>query len=163
LFGSDSEYIMTLRHPLSIIQSTLDKSGGLPEDGKFKVRGVIERWAMEDWVRWGTPEQKIASTDYYEVFLGYWKRHHFQLALEGIPAMPTATLVPYSAESMTSTVSRFYDSFGVDMEPEEFKIAEAPKSSAKIDKMAEVAVDEVAQIWSSLGLEFPVKELAAKS
>ena len=163
LFGSDSEYIMTLRHPLSIIQSTLDKSGGLPEDGKFKVRSVIERGAMEDSVRWGISEQKIAVTDYYEVFLSYWKRYHYQLALEGIQAMPTATLVPYSAESMTPTVKKFYDSFGVEMEPEEFKIAEAPKTTAKTDKMAEVAVSEVAIFWSSLGLTFPVEELSAKS
>jgi hypothetical protein len=100
LLGSLSEYIMTLRHPLSIIQSTLDKRGGLPEDGKFKVRSVIERWAMEAWMRWAIPEQKIA---------------------------------------------------------------EAPRSSAKIDKTADVAVSEVAHSWSSLGLTFPVEELSAKS
>jgi hypothetical protein len=59
---------------LSIIQSTLDNSGDLPKSGKLTVRSVIERWAMEDWVRWEIPEQKIAATGYYEVFLGYWKR-----------------------------------------------------------------------------------------
>ncbi len=162
LFGSDSEYIMTLRHPLSIIQSTLDKSGGLPKGGKFAVRSVIERWAMEDWVRWGVPEERIADTDYYEVFLGYWKRYHYQIALEGIPAMPTATLVPYSEESMTGTVGRFYEAFGVDIAPEEFKVAKPPKTSQKIEKLAREAVDGVTDFWSSLGLEFPAKELAAK-
>ncbi|MFP6744029.1 MAG: hypothetical protein VCB77_02425 [Alphaproteobacteria bacterium] len=114
-------------------------------------------------MRWGIPEQKIAATDYYEVFLGYWKRYHFQLAIEGIPAMPTATLVTYSAEPMTATVKKFYGAFGVDMEPEEFKAAKAPRTSDKIDAMAQATVDEVSNFWSSLGLAFPAKELAARS
>ncbi len=49
------------------------------------------------------------------------------------------------------------------MEPEEFKIVEAPKTSAKIDKMAETTVDEVATFWSILSLALPVKEPPAKS
>ncbi len=60
-------------------------------------------------------------------------------------------------------MTKFYDSFGVDMEPEEFKIVEAPKTSAKIDKMAETTVDEVATFWSILSLALPVKEPPAKS
>lgn len=36
-------------------------------------------------------------------------------------------------------------------------------TAAKIDKMAEVAVGEVATFWSSLGLTFPVEENSAKS
>ncbi len=77
--------------------------------------------------------------------------------------MPTATLVPYSAESMTATVKKFYGAFGVDMEPEEFKAAKAPKTSDKIDAMAQATIDVVSNFWSSLGLAFPAKELAAKS
>ena len=45
--------------------------------------------------------------DYSEVFLGYWKRYHYQLALEGIPAMRTATLVSYSESAMTDALAEY--------------------------------------------------------
>ncbi len=77
--------------------------------------------------------------------------------------MSTATLVLYSADSMTATVKKFYGAFGVDMEPEEFKAAKAPKTSDKIDAMAQATIDVVSNFLSSLGLAFPAKELAAKS
>ena len=161
LFGSESSYIITLRHPLSIIQSTLDKSGGMPPDGRFAVRSAIERWALDDWVRWGLPEEEIAKMQYLDVFLGYWKRYHFQLALEGIPAMKTATVVPYGDASINDAVNKLYDEFGVDIAPEDFKAAKPPRFKKQEKAAAELVVKDVADFWDSLGLKFPVEQLSS--
>ncbi|MFQ5783982.1 MAG: hypothetical protein ACE5H8_04065 [Alphaproteobacteria bacterium] len=162
LFGTDSNYLITLRHPLSMIQSTLEKSGGMPEGGKFAVRSAIERWALDDWVRWGATEKDIAKMSYIEVMLGYWKRFHFQLALIGIPRMATARVVPYGAESMTGVVSSLYEAFGVDLEPEAFKVAKPPEFGQGDEDAGEHTVDDVATFWENLGLTFPRDEIAAR-
>jgi len=115
LFGNDSNYLITLRHPLAMIQSTLDKSGGMPENGRFAVRSAIERWAVEEWSRSGVSAEDASRMDYFEVMLGYWKRFHYQLALTGIPAMPTARLLPYGRDLMMGAVRSLYEGFGVDL------------------------------------------------
>ena len=107
------------------------------------------------------PEEKILGTDYFEVFLGYWKRYHYQLALEGIPAMRTATLVSYGESAMTDAVAKLYGDFGCDLSPEEFKVAKQPKFSQKEKAKADRIIKDVGQFWGSLGLEFPANEISA--
>ncbi|MEE8574252.1 MAG: hypothetical protein V3T30_02470 [Thermodesulfobacteriota bacterium] len=161
LFGTNAEYLITLRHPLSVCKSILDKSGGMPENRKFALRSAIERWALDDWLHWGVSEQEIAKMDYVKCFLGYWKRFHCQIAMSGIPRMPTARIVPYGEESMIKTVQGLYDEFGVKMKPEAFKQADAPSFYNKAEeKEAEQVVKDVAAFWKTLGLDFPSEELS---
>lgn len=161
-FGANAEYLVTLRHPLAICRSILDKSGGMPAGGKFAVRSAIERWALEDWLHWGLTEQQVAQMDYVACFLGYWKRFHFQMAMVGIPSMPTARIVPYGAEAMTGAAKKLYTGFGLRMEPEAFKSAPPPSFEPHHEAAAQLAVEEVASFWRSLGMEFPVEALAAR-
>ena len=162
LFGASAEYLITLRHPLSICKSILDKSGGMPANGKFAVRSAIERWAQEDWQHWGVPPEEVLQMDYVGCFLGYWKRFHFQMALTGIPAMRTARVVPYGAQTMTAAVKKLYGDFGLRTEPEAFKSSEPPKFDEREEAAAQAAMEEVAGFWASLGLTFPVEALSAK-
>ncbi len=160
LFGTDSNYLITLRHPLAMIKSVLDKSGGLPKEGRFAVRSAIERWAMDDWVRWGTSRQNVLKMGYHEVMLGYWKRYHYQLALAGIPSMATAKIVPYGRETMNRAVEEMYRDFGLDLAPEEFKIGDPPEVDAEQEAAAEQVVGQVAAFWQDLGVDFPRAALA---
>lgn len=162
LFANNADYLITLRHPLSICKSILDKSGGMPANGKFAVRSAIERWTLEDWLHWGVPEQDILQMDYVSCFLGYWKRFHFQMAMAGIPAMPTARIIPYGAEAMTAAVKKLYSDFGLKSEPEAFKSAEASSFKADEEAAAKIIIEEVTSFWKSLGMTFPAEALAAK-
>ena len=162
LFGTNAEYLITLRHPLSVCKSILDKSGGMPAGGKFAVRSIIERWTLEDWLHWGVSEEKVRQMNYVECFLGYWRRFHFQMAMTGIPSMPTARIVPYGAQAMTDAIKKLYSEFGLRMEPETFKSAEPPKFSGAEESAAQKAVEDVASFWNNLGIEFPTGALASK-
>ena len=154
--GPDTEYIITLRHPLSMAQSVLDKSGGMPKGGIFNVRSAIERWALDDWMKWGVAEATVKKMSYLDVFLGYWKRYHYQIAMEAIPTMAATHLLPYGGASMTGAVKKFYSGFGTSMEPEPFKEAPKPDFGAQENQKGDAVVQQVAAFWKSLGLTFPL-------
>lgn len=160
LFGAETDFLVTLRHPLAMMNSVLEKSGGMPDGGCFAVRSAIERWALEDWTRWGDTPANLLKLPYHEIMLGYWKRYHFQLALTGIAGMTTTRIVPYGREPMTRMVEEMFADFGVKLEPEEFKIGSRPEFDADIEAAAEKSVDQVASFWRDLGLSFPRNELA---
>ncbi len=163
LFGEKSNYIVTLRHPLSVIQSVLDKAGGMPENRKYGLRSAIERWALDDWTHWGVPERRVASMNYVEVFCGYWKRYHYQMALSGIVRMPTTQLIPYGQKNMMDAVKYWYKEFDVALEPEPFKAAKPPKFEPEEEKLAEKTLEDVASFWNSLGLKFPLEQLRERN
>jgi hypothetical protein len=156
VIGNNAEYIITLRHPLAMIQSVLDKSGGMPKGGTFVVRSAIERWALDDWMKWGVPEATVKKMSYLDVFLGYWKRYHYQIAMEAIPTMAWTHLLPYGGASMTGQVKKFYAGFGTSMEPEPFKEAPKPDFGAQENQKGDAVVQQVAAFWKSLGLTFPL-------
>lgn len=162
MFGTQSNYLITLRHPLAMIRSVLEKAGGMPEGGRFKIRSAIERWALQDWIRWGEPEAEVRKLPYGEVILGYWKRYHYQLALAGIPNMPTAKIIPYGRDHMIGAVKELYGDFGVDLEPEDFKVSGPARFDAELEAAAEKVVDQVATFWQDLGLAFPREALAER-
>jgi len=162
LFGPESEYIITLRHPLSVCKSLLDRSGGMPEGRKFTVRSNIEHWALRDWVHWGASQDEVMRMDYMKCVIGYWKRYHLQMAMAGIPKMPKASIVPYGEEHMRGFAKQLFSRLGVGSEPEGFKLSEPPSFSAEDEQEAQRAMDEVAGLWKSLGMTFPTEALEAK-
>ncbi len=162
LFGAKSHYLVTLRHPLSMTQSVIDKAGGMPEGRKFGLRSAIERWALDDWIHWGVPDARIRTMNYVEVLTGYWKRFHYQLGISGIPRMPTTYLIPYGQQSMMDSVAHWYKEFAIPMEPEPFKAAPVPSFEPDEERVAEQALGDVNQFWNSLGLKFPKDALAER-
>ncbi len=160
LFGSNADYVLTLRHPLGVINSVLEKSGGMPAGGKFEIRSAIERWALDDWLAWQVPEHEVMNMSYVDVMLGYWKRFHFQLAMSGIPSMPSTRIVTYGEKSMQAFARESFQAFGTDLVPEAFKQA-APGVFSTSDQSAAVTVmDEVDALWRSLSLPFPLDALS---
>lgn len=157
LVGTRAEYLITLRHPLGVMQSVLDKSGGMPSNGLFAVRSAIERWALDEAMRWGANEAQVMQLPYAQVMLDYWKRFHMQLAISGIPSMPTAKLVTFGAASMTGVMKEYYRAFGITLEPEAFKEAAFPEFAPELTVAALAAINDVAQLWRSVGMRFPGK------
>jgi hypothetical protein len=157
VIGNNAEYIITLRHPLAMVQSVLDKSGGMPKGGIFNVRSAIERWALDDWLKWGVDEAVVKQMSYIDVFLGYWKRYHYQIAMEAIPTMAATHLLPYGRSHMMGAVKKFYADFGSNLEPEPFKEAPKPDFGAQDNQKGDAVVQQVALFWKSLGLSFPLE------
>ena len=161
LFGSNSNYIITLRHPLTMIQSILDKSGNMPDNNKFQSRSAIEKWALDNMVNNGFKEQEvIGKMDYVDVLLNYWQNYHYQMALAGIPNMPTTDIVTFGVKSMTEYVSKLYDNFGVNIKPESFKTpSKTTFATVEHKKKADKIIANVNNLWSSLGMKFPADKL----
>src|SRR5258706_9055967 len=69
VWGPDTQYLFTVRHPVPACISTYEKSSGLPADGKFAVRGNIEEWTHRDNLATGVDAQRIVERDYFDVYL----------------------------------------------------------------------------------------------
>ncbi|MEW8043779.1 MAG: hypothetical protein G8D28_05615 [gamma proteobacterium symbiont of Phacoides pectinatus] len=158
VFKGSASYLITIRHPLAVCQSVIDKSGGLPKDGRFAVRSIIERWAMEAWLHLGYGERDVFSMDYVDVLLGYWRSYHYQMAMSGMPSLPSSRIIPYGAEAMNQVSRDVFASMGVDVEPETFFEASAPEFDEKYLKAANKLINDMTAFWRSLGMSFPKKQ-----
>lgn len=159
VFGPDTEYIITLRHPLSACISTYEKSTGLPGDGKFKVRGNIEEWAQRDVVFTGADAEKILEQDYFEVYLRYWEQYHCNLALTGLTASRNWKTVVYGRQRMMGLARGWFSRFGCRGEVEDFKVFDKGGRHAAWERQAEAGIRRVAAAWRTVGLSFPIEEL----
>lgn len=159
VFGPNTEYLITLRHPLAACISTYEKSTGLPKDGKFNVRGNIEEWARRDNVFTGEDAQGIFRRDYFDVYLRYWEQYHYNLALTGLGANRNWTVVVYGRERMMKLAQSCFKRFKSKGGAEEFKVFDNRKRHPEWHKKAEQAVQRVAGVWRSVGLTFPVDEI----
>lgn len=159
VFGDNASFIITIRDPLGMIQSIADKSGGIPENGKFTVRSMIEKWALSDWMERGFEESAIKDMPYVDVLLGYWHRYHCQIAMQSIPNMPRTSIVTFGVKEMTEFMKNLFDDLGVDLKPEKFKKPGKHKFSATETKKANKIVKDVEGFWKSLGMKFPTAGL----
>lgn len=161
LLGPETEYLITLRHPVTSCISTYEKSGGcLPKDGKFSVRGGIEIWMGRDnKFTSGESESTILTHDYFDVYLRFWEQYHYNLALTGLSANKNWTIAPYTGEAMTKLAQNIYDRFGY-MEPvEPFKVFDKRNRHPDWFAKAEKSILRVRDVWSSVGLTFPLDEI----
>jgi len=159
VLGPNTEYVITLRHPLAACISTYEKSTGLPPDGKFKVRGNIEEWARRDNVFTGEDEQGVFRRDYVDVYLRYWEQYHYNLALTGLSANRNWTVVAYGRDRLMKFAQAYFKRFKSKGSAEEFKVFDNRKRHPEWQKKADQAVRRVADVWRSVGLAFPVEEL----
>ncbi|MEK6593731.1 MAG: hypothetical protein AABZ67_11695, partial [Pseudomonadota bacterium] len=158
-FGPGTEYIVTLRHPLAACISTYEKSTGLPEDGKFKVRGNIEEWARRDAAFTGADPDKMLEQDYFDVYLRYWEQYHCNLALTGLSASHNWKIVVYGRERMMGLAQEWFSRFRYRGQVEDFKIFDKRGRHEAWNRRAEAGVRRVAGMWRSVGLAFPVDEI----
>ncbi len=157
--GPNSEYFITLRHPVSAAISTYEKSTGLPAGGTYLARGNIEEWAKRDNIYSGIPSDKIPTMDYFDVYLNYWEHYHYNLVLTGLRQNPNWTLVAYSKERMEACAAAFHKRFKSKRTPEEFKVFSNKDRHPAWMKKAEPAILRVRNMWAGVGLAFPAEEV----
>ena len=159
VFGPNTEYVITLRHPVAACISTYEKSTGLPDSGKFNVRGNIEEWVRRDVVFTGARDDALLNQDYFDVYLRYWEQYHENLALTGLMSHRDSTVVAYGRERMMDLAAGYFRRFKSKREPEDFKVFDNRSRHPDWTQRGEAAIRRVADVWKSVGLTFPVDEL----
>lgn len=159
VLGQETDFVITLRHPVAACISTYEKSTGLPEDGKFKVRGNIEEWARRDNEFTGTDPAKLFDQDYFDVYLRYWEQYHLNLALTGLGASRNWKVVVYGRERMVGLAQDYFRRFRNRGTPDDFKVFDKRALHKEWSKAAEAAIRRVTETWKTVGLQFPVEEI----
>lgn len=162
ILGESVEHILTVRNPVTAAISTYEKSGGLPEDGKFKVRGNIEEWVRRDLnVMSGYTSEEVLDMEYFDAYLRYWEHYHYLIATTGLSANKNIQIVAYGKERMEGVAEEWYYRFGRRQEkPGEFKVFDKRDRHPEWFEKAEPVIKRVAEIWNTVGLEFPVDQVA---
>lgn len=152
VLGEAVDHVFTVRHPVTSAISTYEKSGGLPANGKFAVRGNIEEWIRRDLAYTGLDALKM---DYFDAYLRYWEQYHYYVATTGLSANRNIEIVPYDADSMTALARRWHGRFESGQQPTEFKVFDKRDRHPEWMATAEPVVARVAAVWERVGLAFP--------
>jgi hypothetical protein len=155
VLGPNAEYLITLRHPVPACISTYEKSGGLPANGHFAVRGNIETWIRRDNIYAGIPAEKIEQLDYFDAYLNYWEHYHYNLLLTGLRLNPKWQVVAYGKERLENLARGFHERFGRTDAPEDFSVRDQRARHPDWMIKAEPAVRRVADVWLRAGVPFP--------
>ena len=160
LLGNEAEYLITIRDPIGCCVSMYEKSGGLPADGLFKARSTMERWIRRDLSHTGVTASELACMEYFCAYVRYWEQYYINLAMSGLTANRTRTVVAFGEHSMEEAAriqhSRLGSSYSVD------KFVAPSASCARHPQWvqrSEEAMERVAAVWRLVGLPFPAAEL----
>lgn len=160
ILGPSTEYLITIRHPVTSCISSYEKSGGLPANGKFIDRSFIETSAGRDYLfTSGETQERVLSRDYFEVYLRYWEQFHYSLALTGLSANRHWTIVPYTKLAITGTAQRIHERFSSTSQVESFHVFDKRDRHLEWHRKAEPAIQRVREVWNSVGLSFPMEEI----
>ncbi len=160
VLGESVENIFTVRHPVTSCISTYEKSGGLPDDGRFAVRGNIEEWVRRDLEYTGHDRDAVMAMDYFDAYLRYWEQYHYYVATTGLSASRDTRVVAYGAERLMDVARGFYYRFGnLDPRPEDFRVFDKRDRHRAWFEQAEPVIRRVAEIWGRVGLPFPYDEV----
>lgn len=157
ILGQAVENIFTVRHPVSSCISTYEKSGGYPADGRFTTRGNIEEWVRRDLMYTGSTGEEIERMDYFDAYLRYWELYHYYVATTGLSANRDITVIAYGKERMEELVKSFYYRLGHrNPKPESFEVFDNHARHPDWFRKAEPVITRVAEVWRTVGLEFPL-------
>jgi hypothetical protein len=160
ILGESVEHLLTVRHPVTSAISAYEKSGGLPEDGKFKVRGNIEEWVRRDLsYTTGLSNEDIFKLDYFDAYLHYWEQYNYYVATTGLSANKNIHIVAYGKERMEAISRSFHSRFESGLQPNEFKVFKKSDRHPEWLKRSEPVVKRVAEVWERVGLQFPFDEV----
>jgi hypothetical protein len=160
VLGPETEFIVTLRHPVAACISTYEKSNGLPPDGRFQVRGNIEEWARRDNILAGEDPRRLMEMEYFDAYLRYWELYHHGLALTGLARSRSLTVVAYGRDRLVNLARSLGSRLRAKGEPGQFVVrsdyrGRHPQWEAK----AVPAIARVAGVWRTVGMSFPVDEV----
>lgn len=159
ILGSAVDHVFTVRHPVTSAISTYEKSGGLPDNGRFAVRGNIEDWVRRDLMYTGMSADDVHKMDYFDAYLRYWEQYHYYVATTGLSAGRSIEIVPYGKESMENMARRWHNRYESGVEPTEFKVFDKRDRHPEWIEKAEPVVRRVADVWERVGLAFPYDEV----
>lgn len=159
ILGPDTEYIVTLRHPVPACISSYEKSGGLPANEKFVVRSNIESIIRRDLAFTGRDPMSQGGGNYFEVFLRHWEQYHYDLALTGLSANKNWQVACFGPARMPDLAGHFYSRFGSQSRVDKFHVEKKSHRHPGWMAHAQGAVERVTQAWEAVGLVFPVDEI----
>ena len=161
VLGEGTEYVVTVRHPVASCVSTYEKSGGLPADGRFIVRSNIEEWCRRDLQHTGGNPEGLKGMNYFDVYLQYWERYHFSLAMTGLSASRDLQVVAFNKVALQSSAQSFHDRYSSGLQASEFHVSEkARRLHPEWVERAQPAIDRVAAAWKCVGIPFPAEEIS---
>lgn len=156
VFGPESEYVLTVRHPVSACVSTYEKSGGLPENGQFRVRSNIERWCRRDLEHTGWDASRIETATYFEAYLRYWELYYLSVATVGLAPPAKLQIVPYGAVRMQMLGQSYHDRHGAGGQAAAFQATDrARRQHPDWVAKSRPALERVRSAWTAGGLTFP--------
>ena len=159
--GPESDYVLTVRHPAAACVSTYEKSGGLPEDGRFRMRSNIERWLGRDLLYAGWQKNQLEVMDYFDAYLRYWELYHLQVATTGWSGCRRLRIVPYGAAEMRSLAQQYHENCGSTLRASAFQASDrAQRRHPDWIERSRGALERVRSAWSVVGLLFPAAEIA---
>ncbi|MCP5145515.1 MAG: hypothetical protein H6978_11960 [Gammaproteobacteria bacterium] len=160
ILGDAVENIFTVRHPVTSCISTYEKSGGMPGDGRFTVRGNIEEWVRRDLAYIGIDAEALRNMEYFDAYLRYWELYHYYVATTGLSANRDIKVVAYGGERMTELAKSFYYRFGnYNPAPEPFETFDKRDRHPEWFARANPVVKRVSEVWHDVGLHFPLEEV----
>jgi hypothetical protein len=161
VLGRSAEGIVTLRHPVPACISTYEAAGGLPRDGRFVQRGATERWCARDLIGAGFDPGEIAEMEYFDAYLRYWEQYHLRLAMSGPNLTRKYRVVAYGAERFMEEARWWAAHYGSSTSPvETFNVQDRHNRHPEWMHRAEAPLRRIADHWASVGLEFPLAEVA---
>jgi hypothetical protein len=160
VFGPEADFVLTVRHPVAACVSTYEKSGGLPPDGRSRVRSNIEHWCRRDLYRAGWDPGELEAMDYFDAYLRYWELYYLSLATTGRFGSKQLHVVAYTASQMQSHAQQYHDRHGSRERAAVFRTFD--KARYRHPDWMHKAVpmlQRVRSAWASVGLEFPLEEI----
>ena len=160
IFGDQTEWVLTVRHPVASCVSTYEKSGGLPIGGSFTVRSNIEEWCLRDLQEMGCGTDEPANMDYFGAYLRYWEHYYSLLAMTGLFASRHLKVIGFSKSALESGAQGYHDRYGSGLQAAEFHASDsARRRHSEWIERAQPAIDRVAAAWKSAGTAFPAADI----
>jgi hypothetical protein len=162
VLGEGAEYVFTLRHPVAACVSTYEKSGGLPADGRFRVRSNIEEWCRRDLDCFGCGGERLKNLNYFDAYLLYWEQYHLSMAMTGLGASQHLRVVAFGKAALEATAQGYHDRFGSGLRASQFHVTDKTRRlHPKWIERAQLSIERIAATWQAHGLGFPAEELYA--
>jgi len=154
------ECIFTVRHPVPACISTYETAGGLPDDHRFAQRNNIEILWARDLLSVGLSEADIKQMEYFDAYLRYWEDYHVRLAMSGLTS---SRVVAYGEQRFIDEARRIANLFGAPSSAvEHFRVSDRRDLHPDWAARAEPALRRVDELWTRVGLKFPLAEITER-